>query len=132
MSNNLVIVESPTKARTLAQFLGDKYQITASMGHIRDLPKSDFGVDVQHDFEPLYVVPRAKRKTVGQLEKQAREVSHLYLATDPDREGEAIAWHIVQLLNSKGQIKNQKIDRVVFHEITKEAVKEAFAAPRDI
>ncbi len=125
--NSLVIVESPTKARTLQKFLGDKYQIKASMGHIRDLPKGDLGVDVEHDFEPGYVIPRDKRKIVNELKKLASGADTLYLATDPDREGEAIAWHIEQLLAGKKQVK-----RVVFHEITEEAIKDAFNHPRDL
>ncbi|MBI2039813.1 type I DNA topoisomerase [Candidatus Microgenomates bacterium] len=128
--NNLVIVESPTKARTLQKFLGDKYQIEASMGHVRDLPKSEFGVDVEHNFEPQYVIPRDKRKVVNELKKVAESADTLWLATDPDREGEAIAWHISELLKSS-QIRNS-VNRVVFHEITEEAIKEAFKNPRGI
>lgn len=130
MMNNLVIVESPTKARTLERFLGSNYQVIASMGHVRDLPKADFGVDVEHNFTPLYVIPRAKRKLVNQLKKMTKEAKTLWLATDPDREGEAIAWHISQLIIDNGQLKN--IRRVVFHEITEEAIKEAFQHPRDV
>src|SRR3989344_5680104 len=125
--NNLVVVESPTKARTLQKFLGDKYQIEASMGHIRDLPKGDFGVDIENNFEPQYVIPRDKRKRVNELKKAAEGTQTLYLATDPDREGEAIAWHISELLT-----KNKDVKRVVFHEITEEAIKEAFEHPREI
>ncbi len=124
--NSLVIVESPTKARTLQKFLGDKYRIEASMGHIRDLPKSELGVDVEHNFEPQYVIPRDKRKRVNELKKMAENSKTLYLATDPDREGEAIAWHISELL-SKVDVK-----RVVFHEITEEAIKKAFNEPREL
>ncbi|OGE27368.1 DNA topoisomerase I [Candidatus Daviesbacteria bacterium RIFCSPHIGHO2_01_FULL_40_11] len=126
--NNLVIVESPTKARTLQKFLGDKYQIEASMGHVRDLPKSDFGVDVSKNFEPKYIIPRDKKKRVNELKKVAGEADTLWLATDPDREGEAIAWHIAQILGDK----DSNIHRVVFHEITEEAIKKAFEVPRDI
>ncbi|MCL4366300.1 toprim domain-containing protein, partial [Patescibacteria group bacterium] len=129
--NNLVIVESPTKARTLQKFLGDKYQIEASMGHVRDLPKSDFGVDIEHNFEPQYIIPRDKKKRVNELKKVAKAAEVLWLATDPDREGEAIAWHIAELLgnsaNSKIKVQNSKLmKRVVFHEITEEAIKDAF------
>lgn len=124
---NLVVVESPTKARTLQKFLGDKYQIEASMGHVRDLPKSDFGVDIEHNFEPLYVIPRDKKKRVSELKKAAKEAAILWLATDPDREGEAIAWHLSGVL---GNSKDTK--RVVFHEITEDAIKEAFENPRNI
>ena len=143
---NLVVVESPTKAKTLQKFLGSGYQIEASMGHVRDLPKSDFGIDVEHDFEPQYIIPRDKVKGVNQLKKAAKEAKTLWLATDPDREGEAIAWHISQLLvrsSELGEGKKKKhterrtpntplIHRVVFHEITEEAIKEAFKNPREI
>jgi len=127
---NLVIVESPTKARTLQKFLGDKYQIEASMGHIRDLPKSEFGVDIEHNFEPKYIIPRDKKKRVNELKKAAKEAQILWLATDPDREGEAIAWHISELLRD-AKIKSP-VKRVVFHEITEGAIKEAFDNPRQI
>ncbi len=127
--NNLVIVESPTKARTLTRYLGKDYQIEASMGHVRDLPKSELGVDVEHDFEPKYIIPRDKVKGVNLLKKVASGAKTLWLATDPDREGEAIAWHLKNVLKEKleGEVK-----RVVFHEITEEAIKEAFKNPRDI
>ncbi len=138
--NNLVIVESPTKARTLEKYLGKGYQVVASMGHIRDLPKSELGVDVEKNFEPKYIIPRDKRKRVNDLKKQAQNAKVLWLASDPDREGEAIAWHIAELLRNSGvkseelRVKNgkQEIKRVVFHEITPEAIKEAFQHPRDI
>src|SRR3989344_9495295 len=135
----LVIVESPTKARTLQRFLGNKYQIEASMCHVRDLPKGDLGVDIEHDFEPKYIIPRDKRKQVNQLKKKATGAQTLYLATDPDREGEAIAWHIASLLaDSSTRNKNEKtrneltMHRVVFHEITEEAIQEAFKHPRQL
>lgn len=136
--DNLVIVESPTKAHTLQRFLGNEYQIEASMGHVRDLPKSDLGVDIEHDFEPQYVVPRDKSKRVTELKKTARLAKTLWLATDPDREGEAIAWHLVELLRNSAlktqnsKLKGENIKRVVFHEITEEAIKEAFENPRQI
>lgn len=138
--NDLVIVESPTKARTLSRFLGDKYQIEASYGHVRDLPKSEMGVDIEHDFEPKYIVPRDKTKRINQLKKVTKDAKTLWLATDPDREGEAIAWHIAQIMRSqKSKVEKpdvrhpiSKIRRVVFHEITEEAVKEAFEYPRSI
>ncbi len=126
--NNLVIVESPTKARTLERFLGSQYQIMASMGHVRDLPKSEFGIDLDHNFAPQYIIPRAKRKLVNELKREAMEAKTLWLATDPDREGEAIAWHLGQVINDKGK----KIKRVVFHEITEEAIREAFQHPRNM
>lgn len=136
--NNLVIVESPTKARTLSKFLGSKFQIEASMGHVRDLPKADLGVDIEHDFDPQYIIPRDKKKQVNRLKKTASFAKTIWLATDPDREGEAIAWHISELLRNselKSQISNLKTDgfrRVVFHEITEDAIREAFEHPREL
>ncbi|MBI4039768.1 type I DNA topoisomerase [Candidatus Daviesbacteria bacterium] len=130
--DNLVIVESPTKARTLSKFLGNKYTIEASMGHVRDLPKSDIGVDVEQNFEPRYIVPKSKIKQVNQLKKIALGARTLWLATDPDREGEAIAWHLEQILNSEKRAHKPEFKRVVFHEITQTAVKEAFDHPRDL
>ena len=132
MSKNLVIVESPTKARTLSNFLGKDYSITASMGHVRDLPRGEFGVDVEHDFEPQYVIPKEKIKSVNLLAKEAAGAEHLFLATDPDREGEAIAWNLLQVIREKGKAKSINYDRVVFHEITKDAVLSAFAHSRKI
>lgn len=134
MSKNLVIVESPTKARTLTQFLGSDYEIVASMGHVRDLPKGEFGVDVEHNFEPKYVIPKNKMKMVNQLVKSTEGAKNLYLATDPDREGEAIAWNLLRVIEQKSKAKlgGQKYQRVVFHEITKDAVMDAFSHPREI
>src|SRR3989344_994584 len=132
MSKNLVIVESPTKARTLGQFLGKDFQITASMGHVRDLPRGEFGVDVEHDFKPQYVIPKEKIKAVNNLAKVAAQADLLWLATDLDREGEAIAWNLLEVIKQKGKVKNPNYKRVVFHEITEEAISEAFASPRDI
>lgn len=134
---NLVIVESPTKARTLSKFLGKNYRIEASMGHIRDLPKAEIGVDVTQHFEPKYIIPRDKKKRVNELKKIANQSQTIWLASDPDREGEAIAWHIAALLkesNSKDKnaIKDQEVKRVVFHEITEGAIKAAFDHPRDL
>ncbi len=134
MATNLVIVESPTKARTLSKFLGNNYQIEASMGHIRDLPKSELGVDVEHNFEPKYIIPRDKRKKANEIKKLVEGAKVVYLASDPDREGEAIAWHLTQLTIDNGQLtkKMANFKRVVFHEITPEAIKEAFKTPREI
>src|SRR3989344_1048891 len=129
---NLVIVESPTKARTLSGFLGNDYQIVASMGHVRDLPRGEFGVDVENNFAPKYVIPKEKIKAVNILAKQAAGVEKLWLATDPDREGEAIAWNLLQVINEKGKVKIPNYQRVVFHEITKEAVLDAFSNPRKL
>lgn len=129
---NLVIVESPTKARTLSRFLGTDYKIVASMGHIRDLPKSDMGVDTAHNFEPHYIIPRAKSKNVKLLNEEAKSKEKIFLATDPDREGEAIAFHVKYILSTKGKVSENKFKRIVFHEITKEAIEEALKNPRDI
>lgn len=131
---NLVIVESPTKARTLAKFLGKKYQIEASMGHVSDLPKSELGVDIENNFEPRYIVPRDKKKKANELKKLAKEAKQLWLATDPDREGEAIAWHLKELMvgDESKSVKGQTVHRVVFHEITESAIKDAFEHPRDL
>jgi len=122
----LVIVESPTKARTLSSLLGDDYVVEASMGHVRDLPKKELGVDVENDFEPTYVPSPKSKKTVSKLRKAAKEVDSIVLATDPDREGEAIAWHVVNILSGKSE-KKPTFERVVFHEITKDAIEEAFS-----
>ena len=124
MKKSLVIVESPAKARTL----GKGYSLKASIGHIRDLPKSQLGVDIEHSFAPKYVIPRDKRKTVGELKRAAEAASTIYLATDPDREGEAISWHLTEATRTKGV----PYRRVVFHELTKEAIKRAFKHPRSI
>src|SRR4030042_376193 len=97
MKKNLVIVESPAKARTLSKLLGSSYSLKASMGHVRDLPKSQLGVDVEEGFAPKYVVPRSKKKVVDELKEAVKTASSVYLATDPDREGEAISWHLMQV-----------------------------------
>ena len=128
MSKNLVIVESPAKAKTLGKILGRKYSLVASLGHVRDLPRSRLGVEVDNSFLPKYVVPRDKSKVVNELKKAARSASAVYLATDPDREGEAIAWHLAEVTRTD----NIPYHRVTFHEITAEAVQEAFKHPRAI
>lgn len=128
MKKNLVIVESPAKARTLSKILGKGYSLKASMGHVRDLPKSRLGVDIENGFAPKYVVPRAKNKIVAELKKAAKTASTVYLATDPDREGEAISWHLAEVTKSDKTL----FRRVVFHEITKEAIEQAFKHPRSI
>ncbi len=128
MSKNLVIVESPAKARTVGRYLGGDYTVLASLGHVRDLPQGGLGVDVERDFEPQYEVMKDKEKVVKDVRAKAKGVSNVYLATDPDREGEAIAWHLV---HSAG-LGNKAVKRVVFHEITQEAIREAFESPRDI
>jgi DNA topoisomerase-1 len=128
MSNKLVIVESPAKSKTLGKILGKGYSIRASLGHIRDLPKGQMGVDVNKGFAPRYVVPREKTKLVNELKQAARNAAAVYLATDPDREGEAIAWHLAEVAGTD----RRPFHRVVFREITEEAVKEAFQKPRGI
>lgn len=121
MGKMLVIVESPSKAKTLNKYLGKKYTVMASIGHVRDLPKSKFGVDVEHDFAPQYQVIRGKKKVLDEIKAAAKKADRVYLGPDPDREGEAIAWHIAEELNgAKG-----KVQRVLFHEITERAVKLA-------
>jgi len=128
MARNLVIVESPAKARTLLKILGSNYSLKASLGHIRDLPRSELGVDVENGFVPRYVVPKAKSKIVNELKRAVKSASTVYLATDPDREGEAIAWHLAEVTKTD----RKPYRRVVFHEITSEAVKQAFQHPRSI
>ncbi len=128
VARDLVIVESPAKARTLSGILGSGYEITASVGHVRDLPRSKLGVDVDREFEPHYVVPREKQQIVQRIREAASRASTLYLATDPDREGEAISWHLVEAADLQGR----PLQRVVFHELTANAVREAFSHPRDI
>ena len=108
---NLIIVESPTKSKTLKGFLGKEYEVLATKGHIRDLPKSKLGIDIENNFEPQYVIPTKARKTVSQLKKEAEKAERVVLATDADREGEAIAWHLAQILNL-GEIKNQSFDKL--------------------
>jgi DNA topoisomerase I len=125
---SLVIVESPAKARTIERYLGNKYSVKASMGHVRDLPKSKMGVDVDHDFEPQYLVPRDKNKVVKELRESVKNAREILLATDPDREGEAIAWHLIEA----AQAGDKPVYRVVFHEITSNAVQQAIENPRDI
>jgi len=131
---NLVVVESPTKARTISKYLGADYEIKASMGHIMDLPKSKLGVDVEHDFIPQYELVADKKNIISELKNAAKGADKIILATDPDREGEAIASHVRDVLaqNQKSKIKNQNLQRIVFHEITKEAIEEALKNPRDI
>jgi DNA topoisomerase-1 len=126
----LVIVESPTKARTVGRFLGKGYTVKASVGHVRDLPSNRMGVDVDDDFKPRYVIPAKRKDLVRELRSNTRDSSEVYLATDPDREGEAISWHLVQVL--KKSLGRRPVHRVEFHEITQDAVANAFAHPRSI
>ena len=128
--SNLVIVESPAKAKTINKYLGSSYVVTASFGHVRDLPKSKTGIDVEKDFEPTYITIQKSKKVVSQLKKLAKDADEIYLATDLDREGEAISWHIAQALGL--QDKDPKVKRIVFAEITKEAVQNAIKNPRKI
>lgn len=128
MAKNLVIVESPTKARSIAKMLGRNYKVMATIGHLRDLPKSKFGVDIENNFEPEYIKVRGRAKTINELKKEADKAEKVYLATDPDREGEAISWHLQFLLGLDPHAKN----RVEFHEITKENIKNAIKNPREI
>ena len=128
MTDKLIIVESPAKANTIKKFLGGNTKVMASMGHIRDLPKSKLGIDVQNNFEPEYINIRGKGDLIKDLKKNAKNSKKVYLATDPDREGEAIAWHLSNILNPE----NKNITRVTFNEITKNAVQKAIKEPRDI
>ena len=128
MADKLIIVESPAKANTIKKFLGANTKVLASMGHIRDLPKSKLGVDIEHDFEPEYINIRGKGDLIKSLKKEAKSADVVYLATDPDREGEAIAWHLAKIL----EIPEDSVCRVTFNEITKEAVKESIKQPRKI
>jgi len=128
---SLVIVESPTKARTISRYLGNGYEIKFSMGHVMDLPKSRLGVDIEHNFTPQYEIISDKKQIISELKSAAKEADKVYLATDPDREGEAIAANIKEILNEAKKADN-KFVRVVFHEITEEAIREAFNNPRDV
>ncbi|MGO2925806.1 type I DNA topoisomerase [Pseudolactococcus laudensis] len=128
IKKNLVIVESPAKAKTIEKYLGRNYKVVASVGHIRDLKKSTMSVDIEHDYEPQYINIRGKGPLINSLKKEAKNAKAVYLASDPDREGEAIAWHLAHILGLDVHDKN----RVVFNEITKDAVKDAFKEPRSI
>src|SRR6476661_3826053 len=130
MATKLVIVESPTKAKTISKVLGRAYQVRASGGHVRDLPKTRLGIDTENGFEPQYLVSRDKAKTVKDLRELVQAAGSVYLATDPDREGEAIAWHIAEATGAHGG--GRTVQRISFHEITPEAIREAVAHPRQI
>src|SRR4030043_880852 len=128
MANSLIVVESPTKVKTIKKFLGSDFNVVASMGHIKDLPKSKLGIDLEKDFEPTYNIIEAKKKTIDELKKAAKKADTIYLAPDPDREGEAIAWHIAsEIADLKS--KNGKVYRIIFNEITPRAVQEAIKNP---
>jgi len=127
MAKNLVIVESPAKAKTIEKFLGKDYTVKSSIGHIRDMPKKDMGIDIENNFQPSYVVSADKKKVVADLRKSVKTADQVYLATDEDREGEAIAWHLLETLNLP-----KDTPRIVFHEITKGAITEAITSPRTV
>src|SRR4051795_7012308 len=127
MAKNLVIVESPAKAKTINKFIGSDYIVKASVGHVRDLPKSELGVD-EETFEPKYEILEGKEKVVSELKAAAKKAETIYIASDPDREGEAIGWHVMSLLGTD----SKKVHRVLFHEITKNAVKKAMENPGEI
>src|SRR5579863_3483314 len=129
MSKSLVIVESPTKAKTINKYLGDAYTVKASMGHVMDLPKKDLGVAVEHDFTPSYFAIPSKKDVIQALKSAASKADSIYLAADPDREGEAICAHLRELLESK---KKTRFHRVTFNEITRDAIREAFEHPGEI
>ena len=124
----LVIVESPAKARTIEKYLGRDFKVVASMGHLRDLPKSTMGVDLEHGFTPHYIPVKGKEDIIEELRERAAKADMVYLATDPDREGEAIAWHLKELLELPGE----RACRVTFNEITKKVVTESITKPREI
>ena len=128
MQKNLVIVESPAKAKTIEKFLGKDYKVLSSYGHIRDLKKKVFSIDVEKGFKPIYEIPADKKKLVAELKAKASEAETVWLASDEDREGEAIAWHLKEVLG----LDTKDTKRIVFHEITKPAILEAIEHPRDI
>lgn len=130
MANNLVIVESPAKAKTIKQFLGKDYEVTASMGHVRDLPKSKMGIDIEENFKPSYTIPIDKKKIIAGLKKKVKADTVVWIATDEDREGEAIGWHLLKAL--KIDPKKRDVKRIVFHEITKQAILDSLDHPREI
>ncbi|MBI5030967.1 MAG: type I DNA topoisomerase [Chloroflexi bacterium] len=130
VGGRLVIVESPAKAKTVGRFLGGGYRVRASIGHIRDLPQKQMGVDIDHDFRPHYVITPKKKDVVKELKELAGNASEVFLATDPDREGEAISWHLAAALQDS--LRNKPVHRVEFHEITRDAIDHAFASPREI
>lgn len=129
MAKYLVIVESPAKVKTIKKFLGKNYEVTASNGHVRDLPKSKMGIDFENDFEPKYITIRGKGDILAKLRKEAKKADRVYLATDPDREGEAISWHLSKALNLDDK---KEVYRISFNEITKNAVKASLKQPREI
>ena len=131
MAKYLVIVESPSKIKTIKKFLGSQYEVAASNGHVRDLPKSSLGIDVEHDYEPKYITIRGKGDILASLRREVKKAEKIYLATDPDREGEAISWHLMTALKLENA-ENKKVYRITFNEITKKAVKDSFKNAREI
>ncbi|MGH7209164.1 MAG: type I DNA topoisomerase [Nitrospiraceae bacterium] len=132
MAKSLIIVESPTKARTITRYLGRGYTVMASVGHVKDLPTSKLGVDLEHDFKPQYVIIKGKAKILDEIKQKAKEAEAVFLAPDPDREGEAIAWHIAEEIDGKSRGNNRKVFRVLFNEITESAIKRALQSPGKI
>ena len=130
MSINLVIVESPAKAKTIKKYLGKDYEVLASYGHVRDLVPKEGAVDPQHHFAMKYQVVERNQKHIDAISRALKKAKTLYLATDPDREGEAISWHLQELLKAQGALRGKTVQRVVFYEITKSSVQEAMARPR--
>lgn len=128
MPKNIVIVESPAKAKTIEKFLGKDYQVMSSYGHIRDLSEKNIGIDFENNYQPLYEISPEKKKIVAELKKSIKDADMVWLASDEDREGEAIAWHLFEVLN----LKEEKTRRIVFHEITKDAILQAIEHPRPI
>ena len=128
MARYLVIVESPAKVKTIKKFLGSNYVVTASNGHVRDMPKSQMGIDIENDYEPKYITIRGKGEILAKLRKEVKKADKIYLATDPDREGEAISWHLSKAL----KLEDKKVYRISFNEITKNAVKASLKNPREI
>jgi DNA topoisomerase-1 len=132
MSKSLIIVESPAKARTITKYLKGKYTVMASVGHVKDLPTSKLGVDIEHDFAPQYVTIKGKTQVLADIKKKAKEADKVYLAPDPDREGEAIAWHLAMEIDGKAKSKDRKVFRVLFNEITESAIKRALQSPGQV
>ncbi|MCX5835204.1 MAG: toprim domain-containing protein, partial [Deltaproteobacteria bacterium] len=128
MSNALIIVESPTKVKTIKKYFGSDYDVRASVGHVKDLPKSKLGIDIENDFQPTYKVIDAKKKVIAELKKAAEKATVIYLAPDPDREGEAIAWHIAEEIDGK----NKKLYRVLFNDLTRNTMIQAIEKPEKL
>ena len=130
MPKNLIIVESPAKANTISKFLEHKYDVKASMGHIRDLPENELGVDIAHNFRPVYRIDKKKSKVINELKEAAKDANTIYLASDHDREGEAIAWHLTKVLEK--ELGGKEVFRIVFNEITSRAIQDAIKNPSSI